>query len=109
MRSDANLFQCRSETASLHLSTFASLAAVAFLIVVHRAVFAGRFAIWLVRRKTYGANRCRHNRKQDFHVILHSSNLGRDIIVALAKKEDRPVGEKRFEHCTLWVDRRRSK
>ena len=78
MRSDADLFQCRSETASLHLSTFASLAAVAFLIVVHRAVFAGRFAIRFVRRKSYRANRCDQNRKQNLRVILHKISLVRD-------------------------------
>jgi len=88
--SDQTFFTPRSETPSLHLIAFASLAAVAFLIVVHRAVFAGLFAIRLVRRETHCANRCRQNRKQDFHVILHSCNLARDTMVTLAKKRRQP-------------------
>ena len=55
----------------LHLRAFASLAAVAFLVVIHRAVFAGLFAIRLVRRKTYRANPCRQNRKQDLRISFH--------------------------------------
>ena len=78
MGSDLDLFKLWSETPGLHLRAFASLAAIAFLAVIHRAVFAGLFAIRLVRRETYCANCCRQNRKQDFHVILHSFNLVRD-------------------------------
>jgi len=54
-----------SETLAL-LSAVAAFPAVAFLPVIHRAVFAGLFAIRLVRRETYRANRCRQNRNKIF-------------------------------------------
>src|SRR5438034_45020 len=47
--------------AAANLSAVAALPAVAFLAVIHGAIFAGLFAIRLVRCKTYGANRCRQN------------------------------------------------
>ena len=55
----------------LSLSAFATLPAIAFLVVVHGTVLADLFAIRLVRRKTHGADRCRQNRKQDFRIIFH--------------------------------------
>jgi len=54
-----------------HLSAVAALAAIAFLIVVHRAVLAGLFAIRLVRCKRRAANRRRQNRKQGLRIIFH--------------------------------------
>ena len=56
----------------LSLSAVAALPAIAFLVVVHGTVLAGLFAIRLVRRKTYRANRCRQNRKQDLRIIFHT-------------------------------------
>ena len=53
------------------LPAVATLPAIAFLVVIHRTVLAGLFAIWLVRRKRYRANRCDQNRKQNFRVVLH--------------------------------------
>jgi hypothetical protein len=53
------------------LSAFATLSAIAFLVIVHGTVLAALFAIRLVCRKTYRANRCRQNRKQDFRIIFH--------------------------------------
>src|SRR6266536_3522309 len=35
---------------------------IAVLVIVHGAVLAGLFAIWLVRRERYRANRCRQDR-----------------------------------------------
>ena len=55
----------------LSLSAVAALPAIAFLVVVHGTVLAGLFAVRLVRRKTYGANRCCQNRKQDLRIIFH--------------------------------------
>ena len=43
------------------LSTFATLSAIACLVVVHGAVLAGLFAIRLVRRERCRANRCRQD------------------------------------------------
>lgn len=53
------------------LTAAAIFAAVAFFLVVHRAVLTGLFAIRLVCRKSRRANHCRQNRKQHFRVILH--------------------------------------
>jgi hypothetical protein len=53
------------------LSALAILAAIAFLVVVHGTVLAALFAIRLVCRKSYRADRCHQNRKQDFRVIFH--------------------------------------
>ena len=53
------------------LSTFATLSAIAFLVIVHGAVLAGLFAIRLVRCKRRAANRRRQNRKQGLRIIFH--------------------------------------
>jgi hypothetical protein len=53
------------------LSAFAVLPAIAFLVVVHGTVLAALFAIRLVCRKSYRADRCRQNRKQNFRIIFH--------------------------------------
>ena len=53
------------------LSAVAARSAITFLVVVHGTVLAGLFAIRLVRRERYRANRCRQNRKQDSCVISH--------------------------------------
>jgi hypothetical protein len=45
--------------------TAALFAAIAFLLVVHRTVFAGFFAALFVRRKTCCANHGREDRHQD--------------------------------------------
>ena len=55
----------------LHLSAVATLPAIAFLVVVHRTVFAGLFAVGLVRRKGNCAHGRNHDRKQNFRVIFH--------------------------------------
>ena len=57
--------------APLSLSAVAAFPAIAFLIVVHRAVLAGLFAIRLVRCKRRAANRRRQNRKQGLRIIFH--------------------------------------
>ena len=62
----------------LHLGAVATFPAIAFLAVIHRTVLAGLFAIRLVRRKSYRANRCDQNRKQNLRVILHKISLVRD-------------------------------
>jgi len=54
------------------LSAVAALPAIAFLVVVHGTILATLFAVRFVRRKSYRANRCRQNRKQNFRVIFHS-------------------------------------
>ena len=58
--------------------TAAVLPAIAFLIIVHRAVFAGFLAALRLCRKTSTTNRCRQNRKQNFGVIFHQGSLARD-------------------------------
>ena len=62
----------------LHLGAVATLPAIAFLAVIHRTVLAGLFTIRFVRRKSYRANRCDQNRKQNLRVILHKISLVRD-------------------------------
>ena len=56
-----SIFTMGSEPLRLPLSALATLPAIAFFVVVHRAVFAGLFAVRLVRRKCYRANRRRQN------------------------------------------------
>jgi len=58
--------------ALLSLTAVATLPAIAFLIVVHGTVLAALFAIRLVRRKRYRADRCRENGEQDLGVIFHT-------------------------------------
>ena len=55
----------------MSLTAVATLPAITFFAVIHRAVLPGLFAIGLVRCKTYRANRGRQNRHQDFRVIFH--------------------------------------
>ena len=61
----AKCLQCelfRTETLRLLLgSALATLPAITFLAVIHRAVLAGLFAIRFLSRKSYGANRRRQN------------------------------------------------
>ena len=45
-----------------YLLAAAVFAAIAFLLVVHRAILAGLFAALLVGRKTHRANHCREDR-----------------------------------------------
>jgi hypothetical protein len=61
------------------LPAVAALPAIAFLVVVHGTVLAGLFAIWLIRRKRYRANRCDQDRKQNFRVIFHNITFVRDV------------------------------
>ncbi len=59
-------------------SAFATLPAIAFLVVVHGTVFAGFFAVRLVRCKSCRANHRCQNRKQYFRVIFHAFSFVRD-------------------------------
>ncbi|PYJ12552.1 MAG: hypothetical protein DME94_11985, partial [Verrucomicrobia bacterium] len=63
----------------LHVGAVATFPAIALLIIVHRTILAGLFAIRLVRRKGYRANRCHQNRKQYFCVIFHTISFARDV------------------------------
>ena len=65
--------------------TVATLPAIAFLVVVHRTVLAGLFAIRLVRRKGNCAHGCNQNRKQDFRVIFHGNESHLRGALALVK------------------------
>ena len=55
------------------LSAFAVLPAIAFLVVVHGTVLPALFAIRLVGRKSYRADRCRQNRKQKLSCYFSSA------------------------------------
>lgn len=57
----------------------AVFAASAFLAVIHRAIFAGRFAALFFRRKCARANHRCEDRHQNFRVILHGITLVRDV------------------------------
>jgi hypothetical protein len=52
-------------------AAFATLSAIACLIVVHRIILAGCMAVRLVHRKTYRANQGCQNRKQKLRIIFH--------------------------------------
>lgn len=59
-----------------YLLAAAIFAAVAFLLVIHRAIFAGLFAALFVGRKTHRANHRREDRYQDGRGGFHRINLG---------------------------------
>jgi hypothetical protein len=52
--------------------------AIAFLVVVHRAILAALLAARFVRRKCRRAYDRRQNRKQDLRVLFHGINLVRN-------------------------------
>jgi hypothetical protein len=49
----------------------ATLAAIALLAAVHRAIFAALLARGLIRRKRSRANYCCENREQNISVVFH--------------------------------------
>jgi hypothetical protein len=57
--------------ATIRLLATAALTAVAFLFVVHRAIFAALFAALFFRCKRGRANHRRDNRHQDFRCDFH--------------------------------------
>jgi sensor domain CHASE-containing protein len=67
------------------LAAVAALPAIAFLVVVHGTVLAGLFASRLIRRKSYRADRCRQNRKQNFRIIFHGAESRLRGSLALVK------------------------
>jgi hypothetical protein len=51
--------------------TVAAFTAVARLAVIHRAIFAGRFARGLIGRERACANDCSQDREHNFSVLFH--------------------------------------
>ena len=71
-----SLTDCRSYDSGAIELLFTAIAifpAIALLVIVHGTVLAALFAIRLVRRKRYRANRRDQNRKQDFRIIFHGA------------------------------------
>ena len=65
-------FSIKALTANLwNALATAIFAAVAFLLIVHRAILARFLAALLVSRKTGRTNHCREDRHQDFHRSFH--------------------------------------
>jgi hypothetical protein len=63
----------------LLLTAVATLPAIAFLVIIHRAVLTCLAALRLVRRKRHGTNRRQQDGKQDLRVIFHRISLVRDV------------------------------
>jgi hypothetical protein len=90
------------------LAAVAALPAIAFLVVVHGAVFPGLFAARLVSRKCRRANHCRQNRKQNFGVSFHKPILVLAVAMASRKRAGHCsiCDEDRVEFCKSHNDRR---
>jgi hypothetical protein len=78
--------------------TAAVLPAIAFLIIVHRAVLAGFLAALRLCGKTGTANRCRQNRKQNPGVIFHRASLARPEMTP-AENRCCVLGLRETGHC----------